>query len=226
MRSSSVALIAHVIQVLIGDDVALGPVVILHHHHIRLRMTIKPTLVLRHAIAPQHRPLPPTRAQTPLLAIELQPVRAREEVIAPLVVFAGDVAHPVFGLMVLGLVPFAPEGLAPRTAHLALPVEAAVFRDAVADPRCEAGDQGVLVRAAEMADDEGFVRMGVVVFELQVVGFAGDLRNGVTGGAEAEGADQEVAIVVVAALLVIAAGEAVDFADFDFSGCEGEVWSE
>ena len=64
-------------------------------------------------------------------------------------------------------------------------VDAVVEADAGADPRREAGEFGVPKGEAEVREDEGGVLVEVVVFDLDVVGFAVVFRDGFGGGAEA-----------------------------------------
>lgn len=98
--------------------------------------------------------------------------------------------------------------LAPRAAERGLPVYTHFDGDAVAGAGGEAGGVGVLVGEAEVVEDVGGVEVGVVVFELEVVGFGVVLGDGRRLGAEAEGAREVVAGVGGGG----AAGEALDFA--------------
>lgn len=107
------------------------------------------------------------------------------------------------------VVPIATEG--------ALPVDADLDGDAVAAAGREAGGGGVLVGEAEVVEDVGGVEVGVVVFELEVVGLAVPLRDRRRLQAEAESAREVVPRVGAGG----AAGEAFDFAEFNLAGGEG-----
>ena len=100
-----------------------------------------------------------------------------------------------------------------------------MFRDALRAAGGEAGEFVVRVREAEVVEDEGCVLVEVVVFELEVVRFAVVAGFGGGGGAEAEGAGEVVAVGVGGGGAGGggdgAAGEAGDFAVFDFGGGEG-----
>ena len=103
-----------------------------------------------------------------------------------------------------------------------------MFRDALRAAGGEAGEFVVRVREAEVVEDEGGVLVEVVVFELEVVRFAVVAGFGGGSGAEAEGAGEVVAVGVGGGGAGGggdgAAGEAGDFAVFDFGGGEGVGW--
>ena len=76
------------------------------------------------------------------------------------------------------------ERVVPATAEAA-EVDAVVVAEAGVGAGREAGDFGVLKGEAEVREDEGGVLVPVVVFDLDVVGFAVELRDGLGDGAEA-----------------------------------------
>ena len=93
----------------------------------------------------------------------------------------------------------------------------------------QAGDFGIAVGEAEVREDVGGVLMPVVVFDLDVVGFAVVFRDRLGGGAEAVRVEE----VVAAAVRKGSGGEAFDSAQFDLFGSEaagyrpvGYRWSE
>lgn len=199
---------------------ALRPIVPPQHLHPRMLIAQNRARILRFLLAPQPRALPPHQIQMSLLPVELEHVRARQTELAPTTPEArgGLVAQfvtPLLGCHVAGFVPGAADG--------AFPVDAAGAGQAVAGAGREAGGVGVLVGEAEVVEDEGGVLVEVVVFELEVVGFAVLLGDGCGDVAEAEGAEEVVAQVKCD----VAGGETLDFAGFDLGGCDGgEGWGE
>lgn len=80
------------------------------------------------------------------------------------------------------------DSVVPRAADAPLPVGAVVHVLPVAVPGREAGGPGILVCEAQVREYIGGVLVEIVVFELQVVGFAVVLGDWDGLGAEAEGA--------------------------------------
>lgn len=109
------------------------------------------------------------------------------------------------------------DAVIPRAADFADPIDAVIHRPAITIPGRDARDLIVGVGEAEVREHVGHVLVGIIVFELQVVGLAGAMGRGRRrGGAEAKGARQVVARVRGGAARV-----AGDLAELDFEGGGG-----
>ena len=198
---------------------ALRPLIPPQDLHTRMLIAQNLARILCFLLTPQPGQLSPVRIQPSLLAVKLEHVRARQAELAPTTIVApgGLVAHfvgEILGTTLVGFVPGAADG--------AFPVNAVGAGQAVTRAGREAGGVGVLVGEAEVVEDVGGVLVEVVVFELEVVGFAVLLGDGCGDVAEAEGAEE-----VVAQVGGDVAGETLDFAGFDLGGCDGgEGWGE
>lgn len=198
----SLTTITHIIHILISNHMTLSEVIPPQRSHARPIPTQRLTDPLRHLPPFQPRTLPAHRAQTPFLAIKANKIRTRHAPLTPEIIVAMRLEAQLVTTVRV-----------PRPAEVGDPMDG--IRST--QPGDEAGAGGVLVEAAEMVEDVGGVLVEVVVFELEVVGFAGLLGGGGGLGAEAVGADEVVAGVGGE----FAAGETWYLADLDLGGSGG-----
>ncbi|CAF9938187.1 hypothetical protein IMSHALPRED_000703 [Imshaugia aleurites] len=174
---------------------ALREAIIRQNIHTRMLITQPGTPTLRLRQPPQHRSLPAPRIQPSPLPIKHQHILPRQFPGPPPAILRARllIAQPILQMQ---RVPLALHDLdIPTPTQGAGPINATTDRDAIPDAGREAGELGVLVREAEVVEEEGRVAVRVVVFELEVVRFAVALRGRGGVGAEAEGAAEVVAEV-------------------------------
>lgn len=181
-----------------------------------MRMLLAQTiaLLIRLLSTLQHGPLSALRMQFPLLPIPLNDILIRYPPLTPpsvVVVIVLDIAQRT-------------DQIPPSERFFMLIERTADFEEfTVVFVRCavfasgrEAGGCGVCVCGAEVAEDVGGVLVGVVVFELEDVGFAAVSTERRRLSAEAKVAGQDIAGVGGGT-----AGETFDLACFELGGSEG-----
>ena len=158
-----------------------GDFVAPNYRHPRMLIAQVHTPILPVLEIPQHRLLPALGIQPPLPETVRDGIRARQVILAPKVVL---LAHGVAEL-VLDVEQGPSVDVVPGAAEVVVVEVVVVAGAGDGVTRREAGDSGILIGEAEVREDEGGVSVPVVVFDLDVVGFAVVFRDGLGVGAEA-----------------------------------------